>query len=187
MTTITHAHKQASRLYINRLGLWLFIISEGFLFSALISSRFYLQGLNRPEELNQPLGLAITITLLLSGLTAYRAETSAAFGNQSGFMRNCLATIVLGSLFLLGVGIEWSEGFKHFPPHTGYGTLFFTVTGFHAFHMISGLGVLILVLLLGRNGRYRPGNFWPVEGAVKYWHFVDVAWIFIYPTLYLVG
>jgi len=43
------------------------------------------------------------------------------------------------------------------------------------------------VYLHGRRGRYGPGDYWPVEGVVKYWHFVDVAWVFIYPTLYLVG
>ncbi len=187
MSAITHAHRHVSRLRINQLGLWLFIISEAFLFSALLSSRYYILGLYRSPDLNQPLGLAITSVLLLSSFTAYRAEMSAAFGRQKSFVVNTLATLALGGLFLVGVGIEWSEGFHYFPPKTAFGTLFFTMTGVHAFHVLSGLLLLLLVLIQGRRGRYGPGNYWPVEGAAKYWHFVDLAWIFIYPTLYLVG
>ncbi|MBI2855798.1 MAG: heme-copper oxidase subunit III [Chloroflexi bacterium] len=185
---VTPPHRtQVSRLTINRLGLWLFIVSETFLFAALLSSRYYLQGLQKPDELNQPLGLAITIVLLASSLSAYRAETFSAHGNQRGFERNMLFTLALGAIFIVGVSIEWHEAFKHFPPHTGFGTIFFATTGIHAFHVLSGLIALAIVYGLGRNGRFTRGSYWPVEGAVKYWHFVDVAWVFIYPTLYLVN
>ncbi len=187
MATAALAHPHASRLRLHRLGLWLFIISETFLFSALLSSRYFVLGLSRPRELNQALGLGITTVLLLSSLTAYSAEMAAAFGRQPAFRRNLLATMALGALFLVGVGVEWSEAFHHFPPQTAYGTLFFTLTGVHAFHVLSGLLVLALVYLNGRSGRYTPENYWPVEGGIKYWHFVDLAWVFIYPTLYLVG
>ncbi len=187
MTTTALAHAVPSRLRINRLGLWLFILSECFLFAALLSSRFFILGLSRPPELNQPLGLAITTILLLSSLTAYMAEMSAAAGNQAGWRRYLLATVGLGALFLVGVGVEWSEAFHAFPPQTAFGTLFFSMTGIHAFHVVSGLLVLLLVYVNGRRRRYTAASYWPVEGAAKYWHFVDVAWVFIYPTLYLVG
>ncbi|MBI2165574.1 MAG: heme-copper oxidase subunit III [Chloroflexi bacterium] len=183
--TITHAVH--NRLAINRLGLWLFIISESFLFSVLLSSRYFLQGVRRPEEVNQPLGLAISIVLLLSSLTAYRGEMAAAYGEQRRFRQNILFTIGLASLFLVGVGIEWKEAFHFFPPSSGYGTLFFTLTGVHAFHVLTGILALLVVFFLGRDGRFTKGNYWGVEGVVKYWHFVDVAWVFIYPTLYLVS
>ena len=160
------------RQSLNRIGLWLFILSETFLFSALLSSRFFLQGLHRSEDLDQVLGLGITY---------------AFHGKQKEFSRNLIFTILLGVLFLAGVGYEWSEAFKHFPPGTGYGTLFFTMTGIHAFHVLTGLIVLGAVLWTGRRGKFTSGNTWPAEGAVKYWHFVDVAWVFIYPALYLVN
>ena len=179
------AHRQTPRLAINRLGLWLFIISESFLFAAVISARYYLQGLHRPDELNQPLGLAITAVLLLSSLSAYRAETAGAHGDQVGLRRSLLATIGLAVIFLVGVAIEWAEGFHLFPPSTGFGTVFFSLTGLHAFHVLTGTVVLALVYRASRDGRFGPGNNWPVEGAVKYWHFVDVVWVFVYPTLYL--
>ncbi|MBI2941920.1 MAG: heme-copper oxidase subunit III [Chloroflexi bacterium] len=185
---LAHAgHSALHRLSINRLGLWLFILSESCLFAAVISSRYYLQGLHRPAELNQLLGLAITAVLLLSSLSAYRAETAIAHDDQRGFQRNMLVTIGLAGLFLVGVGVEWAEGFHFFPPSSGFGTAFFTLTGIHAFHVLSGALVLSLVYLSGRGGRFGAKRYWPVEGSVKYWHFVDVAWVVIYPTLYLVS
>jgi cytochrome c oxidase subunit 3 len=174
-------------LTLNRIGLWLFLLSETFLFSALLSSRYYLLKLDRAGDLNQALGLAITMVLILSSLSAYRAETAAMHGDQRRFARNMLFTLGLGAIFILGVGIEWFEAFKHFPPGSGFGTVFFATTGIHAFHVLTGLIALAFVLYLGRDGRFAKGNFWPVEGTVKYWHFVDVAWVFIYPTLYLVN
>lgn len=185
------ATKEGSQLEnrpaINRLGLWLFILSDGFLFIALIASRFYLQGVNRPTEVNQPLGLAISIVLLLSSLTAYRGETAAIYGDTKRFRRNILFTIGLGGLFLVGVGIEWAEGFRLFPPSTSYGMVFFTLTGFHALHVLTGILALAIILLPGQRKRLQSGNYWGVEAIVKYWHFVDVAWVFIFPTLYLVS
>lgn len=179
-------HPAEERLAVNRTGLWLFFLSESFLFGAALSSRYYLQGVERPPELNQLLGLGITFVLLTSSLTAYRAERAAVHGHLKGLIRNLAATIGLGLLFIVGVAIEWYEAF-HFPPSTtAYGTVFVTTTGLHGFHVLTGVIALTFVLLLARSGRFSGGTFWPVEGAVKYWHFVDVAWVFIYPTLYLV-
>ncbi|MBI4302467.1 MAG: cytochrome c oxidase subunit 3 [Chloroflexi bacterium] len=172
---------------INRVGLWLFILSDSFLFIAIIFTRFYLQGVQRPSELNQLLGFVISVVLLLSSLFAYRGETAAAYGDIRRFRYNILATIGLGSLFLVGVGVEWAEGFRFFPPSTGFGTVFFTLTGFHAFHVFTGILGLLLILLPGQKKRLGEGSYWGVEAMVKYWHFVDVAWVFIFPTLYLVS
>jgi len=178
---------EPNRLAINRLGLWLFFLSESFLFSALLVARYYLQGVSRPADLNQTLGFVISFILILSSLTAYRAETAVAHGAEEMFRRNILYTIVLGALFIAGVGIEWSEGFRHFPPQRGFGTIFFTLTGFHAFHVFTGILALIVLILPGQRGRFTPENHWGAEAIIKYWHFVDVVWVFIFPTLYLVS
>ncbi len=76
MSSTAHTHGEGHsahypRLYINRLGYWLFLFSESMLFAGLLASRFYLQGISRPEELSQSLGLGITVILLVSSLTAY--------------------------------------------------------------------------------------------------------------------
>ena len=185
---MSHAspHPGGNSLRTNRVGLWLFIVSESFLFAAFLSARYYLLGAERPPELNQSLGLAITLVLILSSLTAYQAEMSMRYGNVPGFLRSTAITIGLGGVFVVGVAIEWAAALSHFPPSSAYGTVFFSLTGLHAVHVLSGLALLALVYWNGRRGRYNPEQMWGVEGSVKYWHFVDVAWVIIYPTLYLV-
>jgi cytochrome c oxidase subunit 3 len=191
MATSTEARSSYggfSHLAINHVGIWLFFTSETFLFGGLISARYYLRGFQTPDDVNQVLGLGITAVLLLSSLSAYRAETAIANGDHGRFIRNLLATIGLGVLFLVGVGVEWFEAYQHFPPSSAYGTVFFATTGVHAAHVLSGIVMLAMVYFLGRRrGRWGPEAYWGVEGSIKYWHFVDVAWVFIYPTLYLVG
>jgi len=185
---VTAAHARAEALFrprANKLGLWLFIASESFLFGALISARYILTGTEKPEHLNQGLALAITVVLLLSSVTAYMAETSIAYGYRKSFIRYSAATIALGIVFMVGVVFEWREAQEFFPASTLYGSSFFTLIGLHAFHVLTGVIALLVVLNLGRKGHFGPENYWGVEGSIKYWHFVDLAWVVIYPTLYL--
>jgi cytochrome c oxidase subunit 3 len=185
MTTATANLKY--QIYNRRLGLWLFIASESVIFLTLLTSRFYMQGVFRPAEMNQVLGLIITLILLASSFFANRAEVAIAHGDHSGFARNILVTIALGLVFLVGVvAVEWPEALSFAPLSTGYGTLFFATTGMHAFHVLSGVIILALVFVQGQRGRLAEDH-WSAEGAIIYWHFVDIVWVFVYPTLYLVG
>ncbi|MEK7717633.1 MAG: heme-copper oxidase subunit III [Pseudomonadota bacterium] len=185
MTTATANLKY--QIYNRRLGLWLFIASESVIFLTLLTSRFYMQGVFRPAEVNQVLGLIVTAILLASSFFANRAEVSIAHGDRAGFTRNILVTIVLGLVFLLGVvTVEWPEALAFAPLSTGYGTVFFAITGMHAFHVLSGIIILALVFVQGQRGRL-AADHWSAEGAIIYWHFVDIVWVFVYPTLYLVG
>lgn len=174
-------------LPINRLGLWLFFASESMIFASLLTTRFVLLGSSRPEGLNQALGLGLTVVLLLSSVSAYSAETSIAHGRRTSFLLYLLATIVLAAAFLVGVvGFEWREaaamGISY---QTGYGIAYFSMTGMHALHVLSGIVLLGLVFLNGRRGAYSPESYWGVEATIKYWHFVDLVWVFFYPALYL--
>jgi cytochrome c oxidase subunit III len=117
----------------------------------------------------------------------YRAETSMAFGDPQGFVRNALVTMILGTLFLIGVvGIEWQIA-PAGPDAGAVWSLFFTLTGFHAFHVLTGLILLFIVWRKARMGKYSAERHWGVEAAAVYWHFIDVVWFFIYPALYLIG
>jgi cytochrome c oxidase subunit III len=170
----------------NRLGLWLFIISDAFLFGGLLVSRFYLLGNTRPELL-QPLGLAVTAILLVSSFFMNRAETAIAHGDQVAFLRGTLITIVLGVLFLVGVvGVEWQIA-PFSAGENAMSSIFFAMTGFHAFHVLTGVIFLFVVYRNGRKGLYNAERHFPVEAAAVYWHFVDVVWVFFYPALYLMG
>jgi cytochrome c oxidase subunit 3 len=169
----------------NRLGLWIFFFSEIFLFGALLAARFYLWGDTRPE-LDQTIGLITTSVLLLSSFFMVRAETAMTYGDRKGFLRNGGVTLVLGTLFLIGVvGIEWQG---HLRPSDGiYGGIFYLMTGMHALHVLSGLILILINLNLARKGHYSAERHWGVEGMALYWHYVDVVWVFFYPALYLIG
>ena len=173
------------RVRSNRLGLWLFFLSDSLLFALLFTARFYMNGTSTPDDVSQLLGLGITSILLLSSLTAYRAETAIAHGRQTPGRRMLLATIGLGLIFLAGVIVEWS--IAEFVPSDGYGTAFFSMTGMHASHVASGVLLLALAYRRAGRGAYAGGGTraWGVSATVMYWHFVDVVWVFFYPALYL--
>ncbi len=180
------APSYAHKLRTNRIGLWLFIVSDSFMFAGLLVARFYLLGGRRPE-LDQFVGLIVTSVLLLSSFFMNRAEVQASAGNRKGFIISTLVTMLLGIGFLAGVlGVEWR--LAPFGPGDGpEGAVFYMMTGMHAFHVFTGVVFLAVVLRNGLRGRYTPERHWAVEAAANYWHFVDLVWIFFYPALYLMG
>ena len=192
-THVDHAVDQAKeQLRHNRLGLWLFFISEAFLFGGLLTVRFYLWGEHRPE-LDQTIGLIVTSVLLLSSLSMKISETAMEHGDRRTFNIGMITTAVLGTIFLFGVMIfEWGlfpaiyQG--HLSPSDGvFGAVVFAMTGMHAIHVISGVVFILIVWNLGRKGHFSPESHWGVESCAIYWHYVDLVWIFFYPALYLIG
>ena len=179
-------HSAAYKLKTARIGLWLFIVSDAFVFSGLLVSRFYLLGGTRPD-LNQFVGLIVTSVLLVSSFFMNRAEVEISQGNRRGMIINTILTMVLGIGFLAGViGVEWAQA--PFTPATNAASaIFFMMTGMHAFHVLTGVIFLALVLRNGIRGKYSAEKHWAVEAAANYWHFVDLVWIFFYPALYLIG
>lgn len=187
-------HSYAYKTGTNRLGLWLFLLSDGFVFAGLLVMRANLLGLTRPH-LNQMLGLAVTAVLLISSFFMNRGETAMKYGDVKAFMRNTVITFLLGLGFLLGVVlVEWRlaahEGLiaSFGNPSVGpMGGVFYMMTGMHAFHVFTGLIFLAVVWNNARKGLYTAEQHWGVEAAAVYWHFVDLVWIFFYPALYLIG
>lgn len=193
MSAVTATLDQYRRqLRINRMGLWLFFISEAFLFGGLLIARFYLWGNTRPE-LDQAIGLIVTSVLLASSFSMNLAETAIEHNDRKTFSRGLILTFIFGLIFLLGVVIfEWGlipalyEG--HLTPSSGvYGAVVFAMTGMHALHVLTGLIFIAVVWNLGRKGHYSPERHWGVESCAIYWHYVDLVWIFFYPALYLIG
>lgn len=173
------------QLRTNRLGLWLFFLSETFMFGGLLASRFYLWGNTRPD-LDQTLGLIVTSVLLLSSFFMNRAETAMAHDDRKTFGISMLITAALGIAFLIGVvAFEWQG---HVKPWDGvYGAVLFGMTGLHALHVLSGVVLILIIWNLGRKGHFSAERHWGVEATAIYWHFVDVVWVFYYPALYLMG
>ena len=183
--TQSYAYKTGT----NRLGLWLFLLSDAFVFAGLMATRIYLLGYTRPP-LNQLLGLGVTGVLLLSSFFMNRGETAMTHGDKKGFITNALITFVLGTGFLLGVVlVEWPAAIAEgLTASSGTpGAVFFMMTGMHAFHVFTGLIFLLVIINNTRKGVYSAEKHWGVEAVTVYWHFVDLVWIFFYPALYLIG
>ncbi|MGD8791778.1 MAG: cytochrome c oxidase subunit 3, partial [Anaerolineae bacterium] len=162
MSTTTDSLKAYRlRTQSNRLGLWLFFISESFMFGGLLASRFYLWGNTRPE-LDQILGLIVTSVLLVSSFFMNRAESAIAHDDRETFLNSLLITAALGGIFLLGVvGFEWQG---HVKPWDGvHGAILFGMTGLHALHVLSGVVIILLIWNLGRNGHFSADRHWGVE------------------------
>ena len=142
--TIT-ADNYKQKTISNRLGLWLFIFSDAFVFAGLFVSRFFLLGTEVRPEVNQFVGLVVTVILLISSFFMNRADTAMAFGDKKGFLRNTLITIILGTIFLVGVvGVEWQIA-PYGPSENATWSLFYIMTGFHAFHVLTGLILLVVI------------------------------------------
>lgn len=179
-------HSDDWKLHTNRLGLWLFILSDAFVFGGLLVTRFNLLGMTRPD-LNQFLGFLVTGVLLVSSFFMNRAETQMGQGDQKGFLISTSITMLLGIGFLAGVmGVEWAEA-PFSVGDSAYSAVFFMMTGMHAFHVLTGVIFLGIILNNGRRGLYTAEKHWAVEAATVYWHFIDLVWILFYPALYLIG
>ena len=193
MTTVTATLNDYTRqLRNNRMGLWLFFISEAFLFGGLLVTRFFLWGPTRPP-LDQTIGLIVTAVLLLSSFSMNLSETAMEHGDRRTFLGGLIVTAVLGTIFLIGVMVfEWGLFPALYELHLKngdnvYGAFVFAMTGMHALHVISGIIFIAIVWNIGRKGGFSPEQHWGVESCAIYWHYVDVVWIFFYPALYLIG
>lgn len=201
------------QLRSNRVGIWLFFVSELFLFVGLLAARFYLWRVS-PEmaathptyevgemlrpELSQLVGFITTAMLLVSSYFMVRAEIAAEHGHRGKMVFSLWVTFILGLLFLLGVVIiEWGTmpqlataitGHSPIRPTDGvFGAVLFAMTGMHAIHVTTGLIFILILIFNSRKGWYPPHRTWGVEACALYWHYVDVIWIFFYPALYLIG
>lgn len=168
-----------------RLGLWLFFVSEVFLFGSLLLLRFGAWGATRPD-LDQQLGLLVTSILLASSFFMNRAEVAIARDDRVNFIVGMAWTILLGIAFLIGVvGFEWRGEIQ--PGDGAFGAILFGMTGLHAFHVLSGVALNLIILFKGLRGQFSSEDHFMVEAGAIYWHFIDVVWVFFYPALYLMG
>ena len=173
------------------LGMTLFVSSEIMFFGALFASYFMLSDTTGPwppeGALETSLGLpsVLTACLLASSVTAHAGAAALRAGDRRRAAALLGATIGLGAAFLGGQVYEYAalarEGFA--ASSDVFSTLFFTLTGFHGLHVAAGLVMLVTVVL--RLRRWSEGRSGPVEAVTYYWHFVDVVWILVFLTLYV--
>jgi cytochrome c oxidase subunit 3 len=205
---VAHQFEDATQQYETAtLGMWAFLITEIMFFGGLFAGFFvyilahaqaFAEG---SRHLDLTLGTINTVVLLGSSLTMALAVRSAQQGHRNGQALFLALTIILGLVFLGIKGVEYAHKFEqHLVPgpqfrmegsHAQSAQLFFSfyfaMTGVHALHMVVGVGLLSWLLINAWRGKYTQTYFTPVEVCGLYWHFVDVVWIFLFPTLYLVA
>ncbi|MEH1870616.1 cytochrome c oxidase subunit 3 [Nostoc sp.] len=125
-----------------------------------------------------------TVILVASSFVIYLAEKALQRHDLKGFRLYLLATIAMGSYFLVGQAIEWSHLEFSFTSGT-FGGTFYLLTGFHGLHVLTG--ILLQIIVLGRSfipGNYDTGHF-GVNATSIFWHFVDVIWIVLFILIYI--
>ncbi len=135
--------------------------------------------------------LVNSAALIASSFTVMGAVRALARGRRGAMLSWLLATIALGGWFLWGTWMEWRGLIwdKGLTIATNlFGSTFYSLVGFHAFHVGVGLLALLVFLALGAMGRLKPArDTLRFELVSWYWHFVDVVWIFVFTTVYIVG
>lgn len=140
------------------------------------------------EYLNVMFGLIITIVLVLSSVTSQMGVFAAERGDVYGLRRWFGITIALGVVFLGLVAFEWYEMVSHgvTPQASVYGSVFYIITGFHMAHVTAGIIAFIVVMMRVAKSKFTPAQATAAMATSYYWHFVDVIWIGVFVTLYLV-
>jgi cytochrome c oxidase subunit 3 len=177
-----------------KLGIWLFLASEVMLFGALFSSYILLR-VAAPvwphgfEILNVPLATLNTVILISSSVTMVMSWASLMMKRFDRFRLFMGLTILLALSFLVVKGFEYGMKFEHglYPSQSTFLAMYFTLTGLHGLHVVGG--IIVNSYLWGTGSKMwksQPERFTNrVEIAGLYWHFVDLVWIFLFPTLYL--
>ena len=179
--------------------MFLFIASEIMLFGAFFTAYFFVRVVNGdtwPSLLSSvpkafPLHLTVylafinTLILVTSSFTMHWALRSVKNGNAFGLRAGLLLTFLMGLTFLitqvteyLRIGFNTSQG--------AFPTIFFCLTGLHGCHVFVGLTILLFMTIRAFRGHFDPGHHHGVEIGGIYWHFVDVMWILVFLTVYII-
>jgi cytochrome c oxidase subunit 3 len=184
------AHR-SSRVEPQLLGMLLFIISEVMVFGDFFTAYFFIrvaQGDPWPAH-GTTLPVAVagvnTAILMSSSFTLHWAEAAIKKGNRFGLKAGILTTFLLGCAFLFIQINEYANiGFA--PQDHAQATIFYSLTGLHGAHVFIGLVLLLIVTIRAFRGHYSSDQHRGVEIPGIYWHFVDIMWIVVYTTVYII-
>ena len=179
-------------LYNAKMGIWLFLASEVMLFGALFSSYVILRTGN-PDWVQHPMNVSLatlnTMILITSSVTVIMSWASLRLKDFAKFRIYFLCTLLLAGGFMVVKAIEYNQEFSQglFPWSDNYMGIYFTLTGLHGLHVVGGM--VVIAYLLGPGAKMwktAPEQYVNrIESVGLYWHFVDLVWIFLFPSLYL--
>ena len=193
-------HGSLTRPNMVSVGTIVWLSSELMFFAGLFAMYFTIrsvigtgptgQDLWPPPDVKLAVGysLIFTTVLVASSFTCQWAVFKAEEGNVYAMRRWMFLTLLMGLTFVLGQAneyrVQYGEGNNiHSSP---YGSVFFLTTGFHGLHVIAGLFAFIVVLIRSTVGTFTPEKATSAIVTSYYWHFVDVVWIGLYATIYII-
>jgi cytochrome c oxidase subunit III len=181
---------RSSRVEPQMLGMLLFIISEVMVFGAFFTAYFFIRvGEGNPwpapgTKLPVEVAGVNTAILVSSSFTMHWAQTAIKKGNRFALKAGMLTTFVLGATFLFVQINEYANiGFA--PQDHAQQTIFYSLTGLHGAHVFIGLLLLLFVNIRAFRGHYTPEEHRGVEVPGIYWHFVDIMWLIVYTSVYI--
>jgi cytochrome c oxidase subunit III len=180
----------SSRVSPSVLGMFLFIASEIMLFGSFFTAYFFVRVVNGTPWPTPPFHLPVylatinTLILVTSSGTIHWATSAIKRGNVWGLRAGLVLTFLMGTSFLatqifeyLRIGFNTSDG--------AFATIFFCLTGLHGCHVFVGLTILAFMTIRAFRGHFSPEHHHGVEIGGIYWHFVDVMWIIVFLTVYI--
>lgn len=186
-------HHKPGGISSSLLGMVLFIASEVMFFGGLFGAYFTIRSAATewppPDtpHLSAPYAAILTTILVASSVTMQLGVWSIRKNEQRRLILWLAVSLILGAIFLclqafeyanlIGEGLTLSSGV--------YGSTFYTLTGFHGAHVAGGAAFILIVLLRARSGQFTARYHDTVEMASYYWHFVDVVWLGLFSTIYL--
>jgi len=187
-----------------KLGMWLFLFSELYLFGglflvyAVFRAKYSAEFHSAALELDTLIGTLNTVFLLVSSMTVAMSITAIRKNQTKLAAFLVFVTLILAALFILNKYFEWSHKF-HFKLYPGsevlknlgqgqllFFGLYYMMTGLHAIHVLVGMVLLLINLVRIRSGKVNQQHYLLLENSGLYWHLVDSIWIFLFPLLYLV-
>ncbi|MDF4250187.1 MULTISPECIES: cytochrome c oxidase subunit 3 [Streptomyces] len=191
-----HAHPSVNRPNLTSVGTIIWLSSELMFFAALFAMYFTLRSVTGAEywkehasELNLPFAATNTTILVLSSLTCQLGVFAAERGDVKKLRAWFVVTFIMGAIFIGGQVFEYTELVKEGTSLSSspYGSVFYLTTGFHGMHVTGGL--IAFLFVLGRTYAARRFTHHQATAAIVvsyYWHFVDVVWIGLFATIYLI-
>ena len=194
MTTAPAARLHSSRRLPGEEGLWVFIFGDMTVFAVLFGVYLYYRG--RATELftesqtylSQGVGVANTLILLTSSLLVVTAVRAVRAGARDLATRLVIGAFICGGAFVLNKVFEYSQKVSDnlVPTTNEFFMYFYVLTGLHLAHVLLGMGLLVFLVYLIRQGELSKRQSVYVDGAACFWHMVDLLWVIIFPLLYLV-
>lgn len=181
---------RSSRVNPQVLGMLLFIISEVMIFGAFFTAYFFIRIVNDNPwpapgmELPKTIAFFNTLVLVSSSLTMHWALSGAKKGNRFALKAGILTTFLLGATFLT-VQINEYIHLGAAPYTSAQASVFYGLTGLHGAHVFIGLTLLLFTSVRAFRGHFSPDHHLGVEVPGIYWHFVDVMWVIVFTTVYI--